>query len=77
MATRKTTTKTSAAVATYAERAADIERLIDLLKGELALHAAQAGAAPSWGQAGDLGKVRSDLTNAYEFISQKKFTAAG
>lgn len=68
----KTETTASAA---YAERAADIERLIDLIKGELAVHAVQAKGAPTnWGYAGDLGKVRGDLIETYRFISRKEFT---
>lgn len=72
----KTSTQTTTASAAYAERTADIERLLELIKAELAVHAVQAKGAPNnWGYAGDLGKVRSDLIDTYRFISQKEFTA--
>jgi hypothetical protein len=73
MATRDDTNMTAREA--YAERAADIARLLDLIRDELAVHAAQAQGAPTnWGYAGDLGKLRSDLIDAYRFISQKEFT---
>lgn len=72
----ETSTQTKTASAAYAERAADIERLIDLIKGELAVHAVQAKGAPNnWGYAGDLGKIRSDLIDTYRFISQREFAS--
>ncbi|MFO0782068.1 MAG: hypothetical protein U0636_00100 [Phycisphaerales bacterium] len=69
-------TKTTAG-AEYARRAAEIERLIDLIRGELAAHATRAKADPAnWGHAGDLGRVRDDLIEAYRSISQQEYASA-
>lgn len=58
------------AAETYAARANDIARLLDVLHQELERHARDAKADPgNWGRAGDLGKVRGDLINAVGFMS--------
>ena len=60
------------AAETYAARASDIARLMDVLQMELDAHAKQANAKPGdWGFAGDLGKVREDLVNLVGFMSNK------
>ncbi|MCA9287807.1 MAG: hypothetical protein KDA05_04435 [Phycisphaerales bacterium] len=54
----------------YAQRRADIARLLDVLDMELDKHAAAAKADPAnWGRAGDLARVRSDLIDTIAFIS--------
>lgn len=58
------------AAETYAARASDIARLIDVLEMHLEIHAEAAKADPTnWGRAGDLGKVRSDLVNLVGFMA--------
>jgi hypothetical protein len=55
---------------TYAARANDIARLIDVLQMELQKHAEDAKADPTnWGRVGDLGHVRGDLINLVTFMS--------
>lgn len=55
---------------TYAARANDIARLLDVLQMELDKHAEAAKADPKcWGSVGDLGKVRSDLIDLVGFMS--------
>lgn len=55
---------------TYANRASDIARLIDVLQMELERHAQEASEKPKdWGYAGSLGKIRSDLLETLSFIS--------
>lgn len=55
---------------TYAARATDIARLIDVLEMHLQINAESAKADPTnWGRAGDLGKVRSDLIDLVGFVS--------
>ncbi|MEI8195734.1 MAG: hypothetical protein WCI73_07485, partial [Phycisphaerae bacterium] len=54
----------------YQARTKDINRLIGLLKNELATHAQTSEANPkNWGYAGDLGKVRNDLIELVGFLS--------
>ena len=58
------------AAETYAARASDIARLMDVLQMELDKHAEGAKADPrNWGFAGSLGKVRSDLIDLVGFLS--------
>ena len=58
------------AAQTYAARATDIARLIDVLEMHLQIHADAAKADPrNWGRAGDLGKIRSDLVNLVGFMA--------
>lgn len=53
----------------YQARQNDIARLIDVLQMELDKHADAAKADPkNWGRVGDLGKVRSDLTEMVSFM---------
>ena len=67
---RPTPQPSPSAQQTYAARANDIARLIDVLQMELTRHAEAAKADPAcWGRAGDLGKVRSDLIDAVCFMS--------
>lgn len=62
--------KEPTATETYAKRASDIARLIDVLQMELEKDAAAAKADPlNWGHAGSLGKVREDLINTVAFLS--------
>ena len=64
------TNNDSSAEQTYANRASDIARLIDVLQMELERHAKEASEKPKdWGYAGTLGKVRSDLLETLSFIS--------
>ncbi len=69
--TKRTTKKPEPTAAeTYAARANDIARLIDVLQMELEKHAEAAKAEPAnWGRVGDLGKVRSDLIDLVGFMS--------
>jgi hypothetical protein len=54
----------------YAQRRADIARLLDVLDMELDKHADAARRDPAnWGPPGDLAKVRSDLIDMVAFIS--------
>lgn len=70
MTKRKTTKPEPTAAETYAARATDIARLIDVLEMHLEIHAEGAKADPAnWGRAGDLGKVRSDLVNLVGFMA--------
>jgi len=56
---------------TYKAHQNDIARLMDVLQMELDKHAKAASAkTPCWGEAGELGKVRSDLIDLVSFISQ-------
>lgn len=69
------TTNHATAQQTYASRSNDIARLLDVLQMELQTHAERAAAQPAnWGFAGDLGKVRSDLIDAVEFITNGRMT---
>ena len=70
MNAKKTTTPEPTAPETYAARANDIARLIDVLQMELEKHADAAKGDPKyWGRLGDLGKVRSDLIDTVGFMS--------
>ena len=70
MNAKKTTKPEPTARETYAARANDIARLIDVLQMELEKHAAAAkGDQKCWGRVGDLGKVRSDLIDTVAFMS--------
>ena len=63
-------TKPTAASAAYAQRSADIARLIDTLRQELASHAKRAALAEKhWGYAGDLGSVREGLLDLVTAMS--------
>ena len=54
----------------YQARANDIARLMDVLQMELAKHAQAASTnAKCWGEAEEIGKVRSDLIDLVGFIS--------
>lgn len=57
------------AAAAYAAARNDIARLLDVLDMELGKHGESAKAAPHWGKAGDLQKVRSDLMDTVAFLS--------
>lgn len=69
--TKRTTKKPEpTAPETYAARANDIARLLDVLHMELEKHAEAVKADPRcWGRVGDLGKVRSDLIDMVGFMS--------
>ena len=70
MNAKKTTKPEPTAPETYAARANDIARLIDVLQMELEKHAdAAKGDQKCWGRVGDLGKVRSDLIDTVGFMS--------
>ena len=70
MNAKKTTKPEPTAPETYAARANDIARLIDVLQMELEKHADAAKGDPKcWGSVGDLGKVRSDLIDTVGFMS--------
>ncbi len=59
------------AAQTYAARATDIARLIDVLEMHLEIHAEGAKADPTnWGRAGDLGKVSNmDPEHVEDFLA--------
>ncbi|MBS0195457.1 MAG: hypothetical protein JSR77_04460 [Planctomycetes bacterium] len=60
------------AAETYAARASDIARLMDVLQMELDAHAKQANAKPGdWGFAGDLYRIRSGLIGLVGIMSNK------
>ncbi|MGD9791179.1 MAG: hypothetical protein AB7Q00_09065 [Phycisphaerales bacterium] len=68
--TERTTKHEPTAAETYAARANDIARLIDVLEMHLQVHAEGAKADPAnWGRVGDLGKVRSDLIDLVGFMA--------
>jgi hypothetical protein len=67
MAERKTT-----AAEAYKARRSDVERLLDMLREEVAHHAEYAATEPrDWGFAGDLGHVRDLLVEALAFLAQQ------
>lgn len=56
----------------YRARLRDVERLLDMLKDELAHHAEYAARQPrDWGYAGDLGHMRDLLKGAMVSLSQQ------
>jgi len=68
--TKRTKKPEPTAAETYAARANDIARLIDVLQMEVEKHAQGAKADPTnWGRVGDLGKVRGDLIDLVGFMS--------
>lgn len=68
--TKKPATTEPFAPETYAQRRADIARLLDVLDMELTKHAeGMKGDPTNWGRVGDLGKVRSDLIDMVGFMS--------
>ena len=70
MTKNKPTKPEPTAPETYAARANDIARLIDVLEMHLQVHADAAKADPTnWGRVGDLGKVRSDLIDLVGFMA--------
>ena len=63
--------KTTAAEA-YQARRRDVEKLLDMLREEVAHHADYAAKEPrDWGFAGDLGRVRDLLVEALAFLTQQ------
>ena len=67
MAERKTT-----AAKAYRARRRDVERLLDILREEVAHHAEYAATEPrDWSFAGDLGHVRDLLVEALAFLAQQ------
>ena len=63
-------TPAKTAAEAYAARRAEIARLLDVLDMELALHDERAKADPrNRGFEGNLGTVRSDLTDTVAFLS--------
>jgi hypothetical protein len=67
MAERKTT-----AAEAYKARRSDVERLLDMLREEVAHHAEYAAKEPrDWGFVGDLGHVRDLLVEALAFLAQQ------
>ena len=63
--------KTTAAEA-YRSRRLDVEKLLDMLREEVAHHAEFAATEPrDWGFAGDLGHVRDLLVEALAFLAQQ------
>jgi len=67
MAERKTT-----AAETYRARRSDVDKLLDMLREEVAHHAEYAATEPrDWGFAGDLGHVRDVLVEALAFLAQQ------
>ena len=68
MAERKTT-----AAEAYLTRRSDVERLLDMLREEVAHHAEYAATEPGdWGFAGDLGHVRDLLVETLAFLAQQE-----
>ena len=56
----------------YRARCSDVERLLDMLREEVAHHAEFAATEPrDWGFAGDLGHVRDLLLEALAFLAQQ------
>lgn len=72
---QSTITKPMTAHETYTRRSTDIARLLDVLQMELQAHGERAAGQPAnWGFAGDLGKVRHDLIEAVEFLTNGRMT---
>ena len=60
------------AARTYQARRRDVEKLLDMLKEEVAHHAEFAAKEPGdWGFAGDLGHVREQLVETLSFLAQQ------
>jgi len=56
----------------YQARRRDVEKLLDMLKEEVAHHAEAAAREPgNWGFAGDLGHVRELLVEVLSFLTEQ------
>ncbi|MCK4283688.1 MAG: hypothetical protein KAX44_05175 [Candidatus Brocadiae bacterium] len=60
------------AATVYRSRRRDVDRLLDMLREEVAHHAEYAATEPrDWGFAGDMGHLRNLLIEALAFLAQQ------